>query len=83
MFFIWFGATVLCVLFTYFYIYETKGLSLEEVDVLYREVKSARKSKQWRPTQHFAEPTSHYNRKTNGTPNAAGSDNMAEHKETI
>lgn len=31
-------------------IYETKGLSLEEVDQLYEEVKDARKSKGWKPT---------------------------------
>ncbi len=39
----------LCVL----YIYETKGLTLEQVDDLYNEVSSARKSPQWTPTVSF------------------------------
>ncbi|KAI1146217.1 high-affinity glucose transporter RGT2 [Nemania diffusa] len=53
VFFIWFGACFLCIAFVYFYIYETKGLSLEEVDELYIECKSARKSPGWTPTAGF------------------------------
>jgi SP family sugar:H+ symporter-like MFS transporter len=52
IFFIWFGATFICIAFVYFFIYETKGLSLEEVDVMYGEVKSARHSVGWRPSRH-------------------------------
>ena len=47
VFFIWFGCCFICISFVYFFIYETKGLSLEEVDELYSEVKgisAARKS---------------------------------------
>lgn len=36
-------------------IYETKGLTLEEVDQLYREVSSARKSVGWKPIIAWAE----------------------------
>ncbi|KDE04829.1 hypothetical protein MVLG_04793 [Microbotryum lychnidis-dioicae p1A1 Lamole] len=36
VFWIWGGCCVLCFIFTYFYIPETKGLSLEQVDILYR-----------------------------------------------
>jgi hypothetical protein len=36
-------------------IYETKGLTLEEVDELYREVSSARKSVGWKPTITWTE----------------------------
>jgi hypothetical protein len=36
-------------------IYETKGLTLEEVDELYLEVSSARKSVGWKPTITWAE----------------------------
>jgi len=31
------GASVLCFLFTFFFVPETKGLSLEQVDILYRK----------------------------------------------
>ena len=36
-------------------IYETKGLSLEQVDELYGIVSKAWKSKQFRPAVHFAD----------------------------
>lgn len=36
-------------------IYETKGLTLEQVDELYGVVSKAWKSKQFRPTLHFSE----------------------------
>ncbi|KAI1751366.1 high-affinity glucose transporter RGT2 [Xylaria castorea] len=50
VFFIWFGACFICIGFVYFFIYETKGLSLEEVDEMYNECKSARQSPNWTPT---------------------------------
>jgi len=37
VFFIWGATCVGCFIFTYFFIPETKGLSLEQVDLLYRE----------------------------------------------
>jgi hypothetical protein len=41
VFFIW-GSTCLgCLIFTYFFIPETKGLSLEQIDLLYKESTSA------------------------------------------
>jgi hypothetical protein len=36
-------------------IYETKGLTLEEVDELYNEISSARKSVGWEPTVKWTE----------------------------
>lgn len=39
-------------------IYETKGLSLEEVDELYSEVSVARKSVGWRPSRSFVQRAS-------------------------
>ncbi|KAI8653927.1 MFS domain-containing protein [Fusarium sp. Ph1] len=33
IFFVWFGACFLCIFFVYFFVYETKGLSLEEVEL--------------------------------------------------
>ncbi|KAK7997583.1 hypothetical protein PG989_005623, partial [Apiospora arundinis] len=53
IFFIWFGCCFICIAFVYFFIYETKGLSLEEVDELYAEVKLANKSAKWTPTSTF------------------------------
>lgn len=55
IFFIWFGCCFICIAFVYFMIYETKGLTLEQVDELYDEVKIARKSVGWRPTTTFRE----------------------------
>ncbi|KAH7030670.1 high-affinity glucose transporter RGT2 [Microdochium trichocladiopsis] len=55
IFFIWFACCFLCISFVYFFIYETKGLSLEQVDELYAEVSQARKSKHWRPTKTFVQ----------------------------
>ncbi|CZR59819.1 probable monosaccharide transporter [Phialocephala subalpina] len=55
IFFIWFACCFLCIAFVYFMIYETKGLTLEQVDELYDEVKDARKSPGWRPTTTFRE----------------------------
>ncbi len=41
--------------FVHFYIYETKGLSLEQVDELYSKVSSARKSNGFVPTVRYVE----------------------------
>ncbi|KAJ3522726.1 hypothetical protein NM208_g12519 [Fusarium decemcellulare] len=53
IFFIWFGCCFICIAFVYFFIYETKGLSLEEVDQLYDEVSVASKSKYWKPSESW------------------------------
>lgn len=55
IFFIWFGCCFICIAFVYFMIYETKGLTLEEVDELYSEVSDARKSTAWKPTITFTQ----------------------------
>ena len=55
IFFIWFGCCFLCIAFVYFMIYETKGLTLEEIDELYAEVSVARKSVGWRPKRTWVE----------------------------
>jgi MFS transporter, SP family, sugar:H+ symporter len=44
VFFIWGACCVMCSLFVYFFVYETKGLTLEQVDELYQQVSTARKS---------------------------------------
>ncbi|TVY38162.1 putative glucose transporter [Lachnellula occidentalis] len=53
IFFIWFGCCFLCIAFVYFMIYETKGLTLEQVDELYDEVSVAKNSVHWKPTTTF------------------------------
>ncbi|KAG6874876.1 hypothetical protein C0992_006125, partial [Termitomyces sp. T32_za158] len=37
VFFIWGSTCAGCLIFTYFFVPETKGLSLEQIDLLYRE----------------------------------------------
>lgn len=55
IFFVWGGCCFVCIAFVYFMIYETKGLTLEQVDELYEEVSSARRSIGWKPTVSFRE----------------------------
>lgn len=55
IFFVWGGACFICIAFVYFMIYETKGLTLEQVDELYDEVSVARHSVGWKPTITFRE----------------------------
>lgn len=44
VFFVWGAFCVVCFAFVYFFIYETKGMSLEDVDDMYANVKSAPRS---------------------------------------
>lgn len=55
IFFIWGGCCFICIVFVYFTIYETKGLTLEQVDELYAEVSVAKNSVGWEPTITFRE----------------------------
>jgi len=50
IFFVWGGCCLVCAVFVYGLIYETKGLSLEEVDEMYSKVDSAWKSGSYIPT---------------------------------
>ncbi|CAI5760363.1 unnamed protein product [Candida verbasci] len=52
VFFIWGGCNVIGILFGYLMVYETKGLTLEQVDELYLKVPNARKSSSFVPTEH-------------------------------
>lgn len=53
VFFVWGGFCFICIAFVYFMIYETKGLSLEQVDELYGKVNKAWQSKGFVPTVSF------------------------------
>jgi sugar porter (SP) family MFS transporter len=55
VFFVWGTCCFVCIAFTFFMIYETKGLSLEQVDEMYGICSKAWKSKKFRPTVHFSE----------------------------
>jgi len=53
IFFIWGGCCFICIAFVYTMIYETKGLTLEQVDELYHKVGKAWKSRGFVPTVSF------------------------------
>lgn len=53
IFFLWGGCCLICIFFVWSMIYETKGLSLEEVDELYEKVGEAWKSDNFVPTTLF------------------------------
>jgi len=55
VFFVWGSFCFVCIAFVWFMIYETKGLSLEQVDELYGIVGKAWQSKHFRPALHFSE----------------------------
>lgn len=55
VFFIWGTCCFVCIIFVYTMIYETKGLSLEQVDELYFKVNRAWNSPGFTPTVNFQE----------------------------
>jgi hypothetical protein len=57
VFFIWGSTCTACVLFAYFFVPETKGLSLEQVDRMLEET-TPRNSTKWVPHSTFAETSS-------------------------
>jgi SP family sugar:H+ symporter-like MFS transporter len=60
IFFLWGGCCLICAFFVWGMIYETKGLSLEEVDEMYEKVDHAWKSNSYVPSGEFkAEDNKH------------------------
>lgn len=53
IFFLWGGCCLVCAFFVWALIYETKGLSLEEVDEMYEKVDKAWKSNGFVPSREF------------------------------
>ncbi|ODQ67694.1 general substrate transporter [Nadsonia fulvescens var. elongata DSM 6958] len=51
VFFIWGACNALGIIFVYFFIYETKGLTLEQVDELYENVSTAHGSRNFTPSE--------------------------------
>ena len=62
VFFIWGSTCACCLIFTYFCIPETKGLSLEQVDQMLSET-SPRTSSSWKPHQTWAAAEGHVHTK--------------------
>lgn len=55
VFFIWGSCCFICIAFVYLMIYETKGLSLEQVDEMYSKVSKAWESSKFVPTVNYKE----------------------------
>lgn len=55
VFFVWGGFCLICAIFVYFLIYESKGLSLEQVDEMYAKESRAWKSTHFVPTVSYQE----------------------------
>ncbi|ODN73561.1 hypothetical protein L202_08061 [Cryptococcus amylolentus CBS 6039] len=53
VFFIWGSTCVICFIYAYFFVWETKGLTLEQVDRMMEECGSPRHSPGWRPQTTF------------------------------
>lgn len=56
VFFVWGGLCTCAFVYSYFLVPETKGLTLEQVDMLLAET-NARNSAKWRPTHTYAAET--------------------------
>ena len=59
IFFIWGTCCFFCIAFVYFFIYETKGLSLEDVDQLYMTVSKAWHSQGFVPSLSYSQDKMH------------------------
>lgn len=55
VFFVWGTFCLVCIAFVWFMIYETKGLTLEQVDELYGVINKAWKSKNFVPQVSYAD----------------------------
>ncbi|ORX90264.1 glucose transporter-like protein [Clohesyomyces aquaticus] len=85
VFFVWGTFCFVCIAFVWFMIYETKGLSLEQVDELYGIVSKAWKSKQFRPALSFADVDANANRGMSLSEIAANQERKrsVQHDETL
>ncbi|WVO12859.1 hypothetical protein L204_100467 [Cryptococcus depauperatus] len=67
VFFIWGSTCVLCFLYAYFFVWETKSLTLEQVDRMMEECGSPRRSSGWKPHSTFAAEMHHQHEKMDVT----------------
>ncbi|ERT03008.1 hypothetical protein HMPREF1624_01312 [Sporothrix schenckii ATCC 58251] len=63
VFYVWFGLCTCAFVYTYFLVPETKGLTLEQVDLMMEEA-TPRTSAKWRPTKTFASGIAHGEKST-------------------
>ncbi|KAK3192881.1 Plasma membrane low glucose sensor [Lecanicillium sp. MT-2017a] len=82
IFFVWFGACFICIAFVYFFIYETKGYTLEEIDKLYEDVKFAPKSTSWQPSSETWQHRQSVAQQGPEKAEAAGAEDAAHHEKT-
>ncbi|KAL7425074.1 hypothetical protein Q5752_000762 [Cryptotrichosporon argae] len=54
VFFLWGALCTACFFYAYFFVWETKGLTLEQVDQMMQECGSPRRSPGWTPTNTYA-----------------------------
>jgi len=62
VFFVWGSCCWVCVAFVYFFVWETKGLSLEQIDEMFENVGKAWQSVGWVPSHKFSENVEHVER---------------------
>jgi hypothetical protein len=55
VFWIWFATCCICFVYAYLFVWETKGLTLEQVDRMMEECGSPRRSPGWQPSTTFVE----------------------------
>nr|ODN96905.1 glucose transporter [Cryptococcus depauperatus CBS 7855] len=67
VFFIWGSNCVLCFFYAYFFVWETKSLTLEQVDRMMEECASPRRSSGWKPHSTFAAEMHHQHEKMSVT----------------
>ncbi|WVN86080.1 uncharacterized protein L203_101238 [Cryptococcus depauperatus CBS 7841] len=67
VFFIWGSNCVLCSSYAYFFVWETKSLTLEQVDRMMEECASPRRSSGWKPHSTFAAEMHHQHEKMSVT----------------
>jgi MFS transporter, SP family, sugar:H+ symporter len=87
VFFVWGSTCCLCLLFAYFCVPETKGLSLEQVDRMLEET-TPRNSRRWVPHSTYAKEAERAGRKEEGAAVSEGENDAnggvgAEHDEKL
>jgi MFS transporter, SP family, sugar:H+ symporter len=81
VFFVWGSTCCLCLLFAYFCVPETKGLSLEQVDHMLEET-NPRTSAKWVPHSTYAQEMGLMTKGPGGTDHQAEATHVEKHEES-